>query len=66
MRRAWQTSVCALALLLSGCDSGVQVLGWEGANTSAPQPLPWYGGPSYYEGWPRGFPADSSYFPVGV
>jgi hypothetical protein len=65
MRRAWHQ--CALLLLLAGCNSGVQVLAWEESASSAePQPLPWFGGPSYYEDWPRGFPADSSYFPVGV
>lgn len=64
--RAAQSCVGALLLLLTGCDSGAQILGWEGATTSAPQPLPWFGGPRYYEDWPRGFPADSSYFPLGV
>lgn len=59
--------VGVLLLLLAGCDSGTQVLGWEeSASTSAPQPLPWYGGPRYYEPFSRGFPADSSYFPIGV
>jgi hypothetical protein len=55
-----------LLLALSGCDSGPQVLGWEGAESSLPKPLPWFGGPSYYGQWARGFPTDPSYFPLGV
>ncbi len=59
--------VCGLTLLLlSGCDGGAQTLGWEGATTLAPKPLPWFGGPSYYGRWSRGFPTDPSYFPIGV
>jgi hypothetical protein len=58
--------LCLLLALLSGCDSGPQVLAWEGSQGNAPEPLPWYGGPSYYDPWSRGFPADSSYFPIGV
>lgn len=58
---------CGVALLLlSGCDGGAQTLGWEGSATLEPQALPWFGGPSYYRQWPRGFPSDSSYFPIGV
>ncbi len=58
---------CCLALLgLSGCDGGTQTLGWEAVSTAEPNALPWFGGPSYYGQWPRGFPTDSSYFPIGV
>ena len=67
MTRSWQSFTGALLLLLTGCNSGTQVLGWEeSAGTSVPEPLPWFGGPSYYDDWPRGFPADPSYFPIGV
>lgn len=67
MKAAQQCGFGALLLLLTSCDSGTQILGWEeSASTAAPQPLPWFGGPSYYEHWSRGFPADSSYFPIGV
>lgn len=56
-----------LALLLVGCDSGVHTLGWQPADASGDlEPLPWFGGPNYYARWPRGFPADSSFFPIGV
>jgi hypothetical protein len=56
-----------LALLALGCDSGPHTLGWEAASSERPpEPLPWFGGPSYYDAWERGFPADSSYFPIGV
>jgi hypothetical protein len=54
--------LCALL----GCDSGPQTLGWEGAGSAPPAPLPWFGGPAYYGRWPRGFPADPSFFPIGV
>lgn len=54
------------ALALAGCDSGPQTLGWVGAQANEPEPLPWFGGPSYYEPWSAGFPADPSYFPIGV
>lgn len=53
-----------LAVLLTGCDSGPQTLGWVGA--AEPTPLPWFGGPDYYAAWPQGMPADPSYFPIGV
>lgn len=55
-----------LLLALSGCDSGAQILGWQESSAAVPEPLPWFGGPSYYDPWSRGFPADSSYFPLGV
>jgi len=52
---------------LLGCDSGPYSLGREVAGSMAdPEPLPWFGGPPYYEDFPRGFPADPSYFPIGV
>lgn len=66
MTRGWQSRAGALLLLLTGCDGGAQVLGREGAASTVPEPLPWFGGPSHYEEWPRGFPADFSYFPIGV
>jgi hypothetical protein len=67
MTRTLQGAAFAVLLLaLSGCDSGPMVLGWEGASTALPEPLPWFGGPRYYGAWPRGFPAESSYFPIGV
>ena len=67
MRVAAHGALLAAALLaLSGCDSGPQILGWEGARTAPLSPVPWFGGPSYYGQWPRGFPADSSFFPIGV
>jgi len=67
MSRTALTATFALLLLaLSGCDSGPQILGWESESTSGPEPLPWFGGPSYYDTWPHGFPADPSYFPIGV
>jgi hypothetical protein len=28
--------------------------------------LPWWGGPKYYEKWPRGLPADPAFFPIAV
>ncbi len=59
-------ALCGLLLALAGCNSGPQILGWEGASQSVPTPLPWFGGPSYYAHWPRGFPNDSGYFPIGV
>ena len=59
-------AVGMVLLALSGCDSGPQILGWEGATGPEPEPVPWYGGPSYFDPWSRGFPADSSYFPLGV
>jgi hypothetical protein len=57
----------AVALVSMGCDSGPYLLGRELLpNPDAPDPLPWFGGPIYYGDWPRGFPTDSSYFPLGV
>ncbi len=67
MKRSACLVTCSLALLgLGGCDGGAQTLGWEGASTAEPKALPWFGGPSYYGQWPRGFPTDPSYFPIGV
>jgi hypothetical protein len=67
MSRLAHGALFALALrALSGCDSGPQTLGWEGASTAPPKPLPWFGGSDYYGQWPRGFPADPSFFPIGV
>lgn len=67
MRRGAYGALLAMGwLALSGCDSGPQILGWEGADTALPQPLPWFGGPRYYGQWPRGFPDDPSFFPIGV
>lgn len=54
------------SLLLLGCDSGTFTLGWEGAADAQPEALPWFGGPSYYADFPRGFPADPSFLPIGV
>jgi hypothetical protein len=56
-----------VALLTLGCDSGPHTLGRELLyNPGELEPLPWFGGPTYYGAWPRGFPTDSSYFPLGV
>ena len=55
-----------LALMLNGCNSGPQTLGWESAATGEPQPLPWFGGPNYYAQWPQGLSSDASFFPIGV
>lgn len=57
----------AVALASAGCDSGAYTLGRELLpNPDEPEPLPWFGGPVYYGEWPRGFPTDTSYFPIGV
>jgi hypothetical protein len=57
----------AAALVSLGCDSGPYSIGRELLpNPDAPEPLPWFGGPDYYGAWPRGFPTDPSYFPIGV
>lgn len=57
----------AAALVNLSCDSGAYSLGRELLpNPSEPEPVPWFGGPTYYGDWPRGFPTDSSYFPLGV
>jgi hypothetical protein len=57
----------AAALVTVGCDTGPYTLGRQLLPTPGePEALPWFGGPDYYERWPRGFPTDSSYFPVGV
>jgi hypothetical protein len=54
-------------LWLLGCDSGPHTLAWQGTeNDAEPDALPWFGGPSYYGDFPRGFPADASFFPIGV
>jgi hypothetical protein len=56
-----------LALGALACDSGPHPLGREAVGAEAEaEPLPWFGGPDYYGGWPRGFPMDTSYFPLGV
>ncbi|MDF3065474.1 MAG: putative glycosyl hydrolase [Polyangiaceae bacterium] len=56
-----------LAFAALGCDAGPHPLGREAAGSeAAPEPEPWFGGPSYHGDWPRGFPADSRYFPIGV
>lgn len=56
-----------LALGAWGCDSGPHSLGREAVGSEAEaEPLPWFGGPDYYGDWPRGFPTDVSYFPIGV
>lgn len=56
-----------LALCALGCDSGPYSLGREtGSSVAEPEPLPWFGGPEYYADWPRGYPTDPSYFPIGV
>jgi hypothetical protein len=62
-RSAWLLGL----LVLAGCDSGAHSLGRIGESEPTElEPLPWFGGPSYYERWPQGFPADVSYFPIGV
>lgn len=59
--------LCAVALVALGCDSGPYTLGRESAgDQSDPEPLPWFGGPDYYAAWPRGYPTDAGYFPLGV
>jgi hypothetical protein len=51
MRRAAHGALFAVAwLALSGCDSGPQTLGWEGASTAPPLARPWFEGPSLL--WP--------------
>ncbi|HEY3493134.1 MAG TPA: hypothetical protein VGK73_00555 [Polyangiaceae bacterium] len=55
------------ALLSVGCDSGPYTLGHELLPSAGElEPIPWFGGPDYYRDWPRGYPADASYFPIGV
>ncbi|HMJ12920.1 MAG TPA: hypothetical protein VK524_15970 [Polyangiaceae bacterium] len=61
------------ALTLGACDSGRQVIAWEVQPDAQPpsdfpgdEYLPWFGGPEYYGRWPRGLPADESYWPIGV
>lgn len=61
--RPW---ACLALLLTAACNNGAQTLGWESSLQSAPRALPWFGGPAYYERWPRGFPADAAFFPLGV
>jgi hypothetical protein len=59
--------VALVALVALGCDSGPHTLGWESTPSERePEPLPWFGGPTYYSGWEHGYPADPSYFPLGV
>jgi hypothetical protein len=56
-----------LLLALSGCDSGPFTLGREVVGSEEEdEPLPWFGGPDYYADWPRGYPAEPTYFPIGV
>jgi hypothetical protein len=56
----------ALGWLL-GCDSGAHTLGWlETESEALPEALPWFGGPRYYADFPRGFPTEPSFFPIGV
>lgn len=56
-----------VALATAGCDAGPYTLGRELAPSPGElEPLPWFGGPAYYGAWPRGYPADASYFPIGV
>jgi hypothetical protein len=60
-------TLLAAALVTIACDSGPHTLGRDlHSNAGELEPLPWFGGPDYYRGWPRGYPADSSYFPIGV
>lgn len=54
------------ALVLAGCNNGAQTLGFEASASRTPSPLPWFGGPDYYEQWSRGLPSDPSFFPIGV
>jgi hypothetical protein len=57
----------AAALATVACDSGPHTLGRERLpSPDGLEPLPWFGGPPYYDGWPNGFSADPSYFPIGV
>lgn len=66
MKLAPWSIVALLAWALTGCDSGPQTLGWFGAASDEPTPLPWFGGPSYYEPWSRGIAQSPSFFPIGV
>ena len=60
-------ALLALVLVTLGCDSGPYTLGRELLPSSGElEPLPWFGGPAYYGAWTRGYPTDSSYFPLGV
>jgi hypothetical protein len=60
-------SFFAAMLVIAGCDSGPYTLGRElFPSDHEPAALPWFGGPSYYGAWSRGFSTDSSYFPIGV
>jgi len=57
----------AVALATLGCDSGPYTLGRDLLPSAGElEPLPWFGGPDYHGAWPRGYPSDSSYFPIGV
>jgi hypothetical protein len=57
----------AVVFVTAGCDTGPHTLGRELLpSRGEPGRLPWFGGPTYYERWPRGFPSDASYFPIGV
>jgi hypothetical protein len=60
-------TLLAVALVSMACDSGPHTLGRDLLPSDRElEPLPWFGGPDYYRGWPRGYPPDSSYFPIGV
>jgi hypothetical protein len=60
-------SLLLAALVSLGCDAGPYTLGHALLPSVAElEPVPWFGGPDYYGDWPRGYPADSSYFPIGV
>ena len=60
-------SLLFVALVSMSCDSGPYTLGHEVLPTAGElEPLPWFGGPDYYGAWPAGYPADASYFPIGV
>lgn len=60
-RRALLLLGCVL-----GCDAGPYTLARQLDRETEPVPRPWFGGPDYHRRWPRGFPSDASYFPIGV
>ena len=65
-RGAWRAVACAL-LALSGCDSGPQVLGWEGASSGAAgSRCPGSAGPATTTNGRAVFRQIPSYFPIGV
>jgi hypothetical protein len=60
-------TLLAVALVTMACDSGPHTLGRDLLSSAGElEPLPWFGGPDYYRDWPRGYPADPNYFPLGV